>query len=150
MRNGLAVLLLFSLIVPAVGGADTFRYETEEGILSFTDDLKRVPARYRASAEKIPTRSLWTYPRLTPVARGATTHARWTAEVQPEAAMTEQAAPSKQTLSVQVAPGLWVQLDPEQEAPLRVEREYRWFQGAFRPHTVVRQGDRVLAVRLEG
>jgi hypothetical protein len=52
-------------------------------------------------------------------------------------------------MAMEVAPGLWVQLDPEQDAPISVEREYRWAKGILRPHTVVRQGDRILAVRVQ-
>jgi hypothetical protein len=50
MRSGLAVVALVLWLAPAVSGADVFRYETEEGTIAFTDDVKRVPARYRDQA----------------------------------------------------------------------------------------------------
>jgi hypothetical protein len=150
MRNAVAALLLFSWIVPAGAGADTFRYETDEGTIAYTDDFKRVPARYREAATKIPTRSLWTYPRVTPVPRSATTTAAWPAPKH-EAAAPSRAQPAQsRSLSFEVSPGLSVQFDPQEGGPIRVEREYHWVKGAFRPHTVVRQGDRILAIRIEG
>jgi hypothetical protein len=151
MRKTLAVLLLASWIVPAAG-ADTYRYETEEGTLSFTDDLKRIPTLYRDGAQKIPERSLWTYARVTPVPRGATTHAPPSAAFEEVLAEPTQPASSEDSpakVAIEVRRGLWVQIDPHSEAPVHVEREYGWMDGAFRGRTVVRQGDRVLAVRPE-
>ena len=147
MRIALAVLLLACWIVPNAG-ADTYRYETDEGTLAFTDELKRVPAKYRDGAEKLVDRSLWTYPRLTPVPRGATTQAMPSIVAEETQAVSPERSPA--TVAVEVSKGLWVQLDPESDAPVHVEREFRWVDGGFRAHTIVRQGDRVLAVRSEG
>jgi hypothetical protein len=151
MRKALAVLLLVSWIAP-VAQADTYRYETEEGTLVFTDELKRVPARYQDRVEKLADRSLWDYPRLTPVPRGASTEA--VSDLLPEnppTAATEarHGESSQPAMAMEVAPGLWVHLDRDQDVPIRVDREYRWVDGILRPHTVVRQGDRTLAVRIE-
>jgi hypothetical protein len=151
MRKALAVLLLVSWIAPAAE-ADTYRYETEEGTLVFTDDLKRVPARYQGGVEKLADRSLWDYPRLTPVPLGATTQAPsalYSEGPRAEDSRSAREESSRATMAMEVAPGLWVHLDSGQEAPVRVDREYRWVHGILRPHTVVRQGDRILAVRVE-
>jgi hypothetical protein len=151
MREALAVLLLACWIIPAAG-AETYRYETEEGTLAFTDDLKRVPARYRGSAEKVVERSLWTYARFTPVPRGATNRASPGAIFEevltaPSEAVASESSPAK--IAIEVKRGLWVQLDPSSDAPVHVEREYGWVDGEFRGRTVVRQGDKVLAIRPE-
>jgi hypothetical protein len=151
MRKALAVLLLVSWMAPTAE-ADTFRYETEEGTLVFTDDLKRVPARYQDEVEKLADRSLWDYSRVTPVPRGATTEAPSALyeQVQTSAdAQQSRKESSRPSMAMEVAPGLWVQLDPDQKEPIRVDREYRWVDGILRPHTIVRQGDQVLAVRVE-
>ena len=109
MRIALAVLLLACWIVPNAG-ADTYRYETDEGTLAFTDELKRVPAKYRDGAEKLVDRSLWTYPRLTPVPRGATTQAMPSVVAEETQAVSPERSPAK--VAVEVSKGLWVQLDP--------------------------------------
>lgn len=46
-----------------------FRWVTVDGTVSFTDDLKRVPERYRASAERVEFEDgLDGYARFTPIA----------------------------------------------------------------------------------
>ncbi len=61
----LTVVILFCTFLAGPAQADTFRYETEEGVLSFTDDLKRIPTIYRDRAVKIEFPPLKDYPRLT-------------------------------------------------------------------------------------
>ena len=62
---------LIALLTPALASADYFRYETDEGVVSFTDDLKQIPSRYKDAAEPISEQSLVNYRRVTIVPRGA-------------------------------------------------------------------------------
>jgi len=48
----IAGLLVATLAVPAAAGS-FYRYETDDGGIAFTDDPKRIPARYRDDAETI-------------------------------------------------------------------------------------------------
>ena len=60
----LTVVVLFCTFLAGPAQADTYRYETEEGVLSFSDELKRIPAIYRDRAVKIEFLPLKDYPRL--------------------------------------------------------------------------------------
>ena len=51
-------------LMPGVAAADYWRYTTESGSLAFTDDVKNVPAKYKASAERIKEEKLESYHRL--------------------------------------------------------------------------------------
>lgn len=55
------------LLASAPAGAGTlYRWQTENGTLAFADDPKRIPERYRESAEQIQTENLDGYDRFTP------------------------------------------------------------------------------------
>jgi hypothetical protein len=55
------------LLASAPAGAGTlYRWQTENGTLAFADDPKRIPERYRESAEQIQTEGLDGYGRYTP------------------------------------------------------------------------------------
>ena len=61
----LSALLCFGLASPSI--ADTvYTWETDEGTLSFTDERKRIPAKYRLSAKTKELGKLTGYPRYTP------------------------------------------------------------------------------------
>ncbi len=61
----LGALLCFGLASPSI--ADTvYTWETDEGTLSFTDERKRIPAKYRLSAKTKEMGKLAGYPRFTP------------------------------------------------------------------------------------
>jgi hypothetical protein len=71
----LAVLSLTgSFLTLALASAATagpaYRWTTEDGGVAFSDDLKKIPSQYRASAQRITTRSLASYPRYTPAQSG--------------------------------------------------------------------------------
>jgi hypothetical protein len=51
-RIGIAVALILMLATAAYAG-DIFRYVDSDGTISFTDDVKRIPAAYKDVAEKI-------------------------------------------------------------------------------------------------
>jgi hypothetical protein len=133
MRSGLAVVALVLWLAPAVSGADVFRYETEEGTIAFTDDVKR------------PELSLWDHPRVTIVE----SRRDETVRAQPAVEAPAAEAPSSPSLAFEVSPGLWMDLEADADNPVEVEREWRWVDGVLRPHTVVRQGGKVLAVRIQ-
>jgi hypothetical protein len=147
----LPLLLVLSCAVSAAASASSYRYETDDGTLAMTDDLKRIPARYRDRVEVVPDRSLWDHPRLTVVPRGATNQAVWTPKEASEAPSAipalDDRLPDRPTVRVEIERGVWVELEADPEPEIEVYREYRWVDGRLRPHAVVRQGDRVLAVR---
>ena len=68
-------LLLASVLVFGAANAPAeqlYRWESPDGTVSFTDDARRVPERYRNSATQIDTNSLAGYGRYTPTDAAAT------------------------------------------------------------------------------
>lgn len=61
---GFAALAVLAFAAPALAGT-LYQWTTESGTASFTDDPKRVPARYRAEAEPRQMGKLSSYSRLT-------------------------------------------------------------------------------------
>ena len=70
MRNVFIVLIvvLAASVALADGSTVAYKYVDSFGILSFTDDADRVPAKYKAAAEKVTLGSLADYDRFTAVA----------------------------------------------------------------------------------
>ena len=64
-RFVLGALLCFGLSSPSFAGT-VFTWETDEGTISFTDEQKRIPAKYRLSASTRDLGKLKDYPRYTP------------------------------------------------------------------------------------
>lgn len=73
----LTVLLLLAVALAVPASSETlYRWTTDEGSVAFSDDLKRVPERYRAQAKAIETRRLPGYARYTPTdAQAGAAHA---------------------------------------------------------------------------
>ena len=77
-------LLLLSLTTSAfsvaLAGAalagPAYRWTTSDGSVAFSDDLKKIPSQYRASAERVGTRNLDGYARYTPAETGKASSAR--------------------------------------------------------------------------
>jgi hypothetical protein len=67
MRNVFVVLIvvLAASVALADGPTVAFKYVDDSGVVSFTDDEKRVPAKYKATAEKITLGALGDYDRFT-------------------------------------------------------------------------------------
>lgn len=61
----LGALVVLGLSGPSFAGT-VFTWETEDGTISFTDEEKRIPAKYKLSAKRKELRSLASYPRYTP------------------------------------------------------------------------------------
>ncbi|MBW2273504.1 MAG: hypothetical protein JRG96_09555 [Deltaproteobacteria bacterium] len=68
LRSAVAGIACLSMAGTAFGGT-LYRWTTDEGTYAYTDDKKRIPARYRAQAKKAPLRRLKDYDRYTPVAK---------------------------------------------------------------------------------
>jgi hypothetical protein len=69
MRNVFVVLIVAFAASVALANEPTvaFKYVDASGALSFTDDEKRVPAKYKATAEKVTLGELGDYERFTAV-----------------------------------------------------------------------------------
>lgn len=65
----LGVLVCVGLAGPSIAGT-VYTWKTDEGTISYTDEFKRIPAKYRLSASKVEMGKLKNYPRYTPT--GAT------------------------------------------------------------------------------
>jgi hypothetical protein len=141
-------------------GADTlYRWTNADGVVAFSDELKRIPEAYRASAVKIETADLTSYTRYTPA--NATQSEAYEQELEARserlrelnaAAATETAQPGPATgaslgevrvngkLSLALPAGL------ASDEPIVVE-EHRVRSGGATTHVyVVKQGDKVLSV----
>ena len=98
------VLLAVAGATPAAAGT-LYRWKSDDGSVAYTDDLKRVPERYRDKAEAITTDGLASYPRFTPTDAAASKEynekltARldslraWNAQTDPRAPLAALAAP---------------------------------------------------------
>ena len=65
MKLHLTLSLLFLLPSVSASAAELWRFETDEGVVSFVDDAKKIPEKYRARAVKQEARGLDTYERAT-------------------------------------------------------------------------------------
>jgi hypothetical protein len=109
---GLALLL-----APLGAGAGEFwRFETDEGVVSFVDDAKKIPEKYRERAVKQESEGLTSYTRATVAGAAAVS------------------APAGATLTVpELSEGPVMRLpDLTDEDPGYVRsKEFRWVEGAF-------------------
>ena len=162
MHVFLSLVAGFVIGVSAEVLADTvYTWTTDEGTVSFADEEKRIPARYRAGARAIETQGLSSYERYTPVESAKST----TPDV--AAAPPETAAPSSAPVVV-VTPapsgvsvmtggtrygqgGVILPVDAAAagDEPLVIERKRvkREDSMATNHETVIRQGDKVISVR---
>ena len=87
-----AIIALSALVVfPATTSATYYEYETDDGVVSFTDSLRRVPAKYRNSAVRQPSRSIWSYHRTSITTPEAAAVAQ---RMQARAQQAKEAAPA--------------------------------------------------------
>lgn len=148
-------------VASATSAETLYRWTNAEGVIAFSDDLKRIPEAHRASAVRVETANLSDYKRYTPatpsqsdayakqlgeqVERLRALNASVDAE---RAAAAVPAAPSE-IGAVRVNGKLSLNLqgaDPASDAPIVVE-EHRVRTGSATTHVyVVRQGDKVLSV----
>lgn len=130
-------------------GADYYRYETEDGTIAVTDDLKRVPAVYQEKARAIPETSLWDYERITIVSR----RPEFGVQAKPASAASAPLVvpvlpPARPLVRVELREGVWLHREVDPEPAVEVEQTHRWVDGSYRPFTIVRQGDEILAERV--
>ncbi len=67
MRTTLLIILLFTTLALPVQGAraDMYQWTTDAGTLAFTDNPRRIPAKYEAAAEQFNLGKLGSYSRFT-------------------------------------------------------------------------------------
>ena len=147
LRTALATALM---LTPMAASADFYQYETESGVLSFTDDAARIPARYADAAERREDRALADYERLSVAQHGASIATALTTLPAPEApAVSSSAKPERSDNSakvgLQIDDSIVLQVDPERDEPIYVDRRrYITRNGIMTPHTVVSRGDKPL------
>ena len=153
---GLVALMISS----SANAGSLYRWTNADGVVAFSDEMKRVPEAYRASAVRIQTASLASYKRFTPAqpaqsksyAEQLDAQVRrlrvLNAEVDAEQAPVARAT-GPELGQVRVNGRLSIALPGSQLAsdePLRVE-EHRVRTGDTTTHVyIVRQGDRILSV----
>jgi hypothetical protein len=157
LRAAAAMLLTIGFAVPALAG-QIYSWRTDDGDVAFSDEIKNVPPRYRDQVKVRQTQKLADYGRYSAQnAEGTERYREQLAErlqylravnarddgpaVQPEAAAgsaTLRLSGTDQTISV----------DGDADAPVIIERVRvrRVGQIATRHDTVVRQGDKTLAI----
>jgi hypothetical protein len=155
-------LLVATLAVPAAAGS-FYKYETADGGIAFTDDAKRIPARYRDDAEAIERDGFGDFDRYTHVgAPSEADHAgRTEARVghlrdfnartlSPDAVGAPAPTPTRGLTVRSSDDGQDVEafMNPTGDEPVIVETVRSRPDGSpvTRHITIVRQGDRVLSV----
>jgi hypothetical protein len=157
-----AALALLTGLLPSPGAAadartpdrTVWQWTTEDGVVSFTDDEKQIPARYRDEARSRVLGRLDDYERYTPAE---------TPKVVPSSLPAVGAAPPGQGGQATAPPQGYrprisvrsggassqvIDVQPGDEGPVIIEqRRARPDGGAVtRTNTIIRQGDRILTV----
>jgi len=149
-RFGIAFVagVVAGLTAPALAG-NFYSWTTEDGVRAYTDDAKRIPARYRSQAQLRDTGTLEGYERFTPVESSAAAAEAAPAARRVEALPSVSAAPPS-AAAVRIETGsVEIAVQPEEGgAPIVVEQVRARPDGsdATRTVQVVRQGDRVIAI----
>lgn len=142
------LLATVAVSTAAVAVADTYyRYETENGSIAFTDDRETIPERYQKGARLIEGKSLFDYERTTISEAAATRPDGIPHPGMVELAPEEAASLGIPTVSLEVAPGVFVDVPVDQsdsEEPINVEQGWVQRDGALYPYTTVKRGDEVL------
>ena len=147
-------MALVATALPLAASADHWRYETENGTLAFTDDVKQIPARYRASATQHTDRGLYEYARASISEKGAARESAAT-RLPPEAGVgwtVNGDAPAQPRgdarLRLSVGDGASIEVGGASHSPVVVERRhYRTnSRGIVSPHTVVLQDGKPVAI----
>lgn len=168
-RTLIAVAVLVAVAAPA-GAKVVYRWKTDDGVHAFTDDPKRIPEKYRSQAKASQMRSLHGYKRYTPAqVSGTKAHAKRMEESAAEMARLNARLSGRSALppgvvrgalpsdaaELLIAPngatGLRINaggIDGYSGEPLVIEEKRAYVRGlnSTRTRTIVRQGDRILAV----
>jgi hypothetical protein len=158
IRVTAAASLLSSSLAFSAGAGPVYRYESEEGTLSFTDSMKKVPSRYQSQSETLSFRPLRDYARYTPQAADAGYSERIAARLEvlrkaraEESARAAGIAGHSGGVSLRTsssgAPGLEIAADASGE-PLVVETLFTRPEGKMvtRQTLVAKRGDEVVAI----
>ena len=151
---------LAALCLPAAAGADLWRYETESGSVSFTDDFERIPRRYADKAVQIEDRSLADYERTTISEPGASIESAKTtidlealdARLAADSGTRGAAAAAGQgggsgRVSIRLDDGIHLDVDADSDEPIYVDHgQYLNRKGFLSPHTVVSRGGKPLII----
>ena len=152
----------FLLATPWAASADVYGWRTDDGVFAYTDDRDQIPARYADRAVRVNRKPLADYPRLTREDSQTTRavsdrlqkrleHLRRVNAQDAATAAGTASAGTRQTVSVATgsaqAPFIDVETDGS-AAPIVVEPLITKAPGKIRTRraTVIRQGDRTLAV----
>lgn len=143
LRTALAVTLLGT---PLAASADFYQYETDDGVLSFTDEIERVPSRYEDVAERREDRALADYERLSVSKRGASTASIATSidltETERPVSAKSMLAQEPGKMSLRIDDTIVLQVGGEGDEPIYVDRRrYITRNDITTPHTVVSRGD---------
>ncbi len=147
-RRSIWLLAAGIAVAPALASADWYRWESENGTVSYTDDQKRVPARHRDGAERIAVRDLESYGRFTRVQRHAGP-TPW--QLTPEATEAEPTSAEAPKIRVQIGAGSLEVPDDDSQGPVHIRRHV-WMStgdGYTKQHTIIERDGRELAV-IEG
>jgi hypothetical protein len=164
-RTFLTVAFGLSLATPALSET-LYRWKTDDGSVGYADDLKRVPERFRKSAEAIATGSLATYSRFTQTdpeadkAQAANVADRLQRLRELNAGLDRQevfvasreAAASSGGPMVRIGSDdgspVYVPTGDGGDGPLVVEEKRYRIAGSFvtRHDTIVRRGDKIIAI----
>jgi hypothetical protein len=147
-RRFWALLSILGMCVPALAGAEYYRYETENGSIAFTDDPAQIPARYRDSAEALPEQSLHDFRRTTRVEPRPKAEAAPDVSAPPPATRRIYIQPRAATpRRVTISAGEGVDFDVETDSPepIIVQKGVLRSDGrGTAEYTIVKQGDKVL------
>lgn len=150
MEKWLAALVVGALLVPALGGAETYyRYETDSGSIAFTDERERIPTRYRESVTDVPASSLFDYAHTTLSESGASAVAPpkelpTGAALEPGEVGLQGELPERLALEIGDGVSLSIPTDPSER--ITVTRDVlRWEDGLLRRYTIIKRGDRIIA-----
>ena len=146
---GLA-LGLGALMTAAPAAAGTYyRYTTESGSLAFTDELKRVPARYRDAVEEIEARDLRDYERTSVSEPGASTVAVESSlsSIEERERPTSAEPPRRaSSITLDSGEGVLIEVPASDEEPVTVKHDIlRWENGRLHRYTIIRRGGRLVA-----
>jgi len=148
-----------ALLAVSASAGTLYRWTNADGVVSYSDELKRVPEAFRASAEPVKTSSLATYKQFTPApaAESKNYTERLGEHVERLRVVNEGAeqpvaapAPTSDSLGQVRVNGKFAVALPSETGgsiePIVVE-EHRVRAGDTTTHVyVVRQGDRILSV----
>jgi len=156
------IILLASLAMPA-GAGTLYKWTAEDGSVAFSDDLERIPERYRGQVKTIETGGLDSYERFTPSDSAAQGEQHRLLEERlerlraqnrpaPRVAVTAPGGtggPMSETIvQVNDSTALRIPATATDQEPIVVEevRVLRKGSNITIHDTVVRQGDKVLVV----